>query len=86
MGLSPVRGPDYEAASNRPPRRPAPMTSPRHHVFLSYNSTDRSAVDDLARRLVREGIDPWLDQWNLIPGNAWQPAIERALVLVPKQA
>jgi hypothetical protein len=55
------------------------MTSPRYHVFLSYSSADRPAVEDLARRLVREGIDPWLDQWNLIPGDAWQPAIERAL-------
>jgi hypothetical protein len=55
------------------------MTSPRHDVFLSYSSADRPAVEELARRLVREGIEPWADQWNLIPGDAWQPAIERAL-------
>jgi hypothetical protein len=56
-----------------------PDDDPRHHVFLSYTSADRPAVEELARRLVREGIDPWLDRWNLIPGDAWQPAIERAL-------
>jgi hypothetical protein len=26
-----------------------------------------------------EGIEAWLDKWNLIPGDPWQPAIEEAL-------
>jgi tetratricopeptide (TPR) repeat protein len=48
-------------------------------VFLSHNGADKPAVEELARRLKREGIEPWLDRWNLIPGDHWQPAIESAL-------
>ena len=34
----------------------------------------------LERRLLeKEGIQAWLDKWNLIPGASWQPAIEDAL-------
>ncbi len=51
----------------------------RYHVFLSHNSADKPAVEELARRLVKDGIQPWLDTWNLIPGEPWQEAIEEAL-------
>jgi len=44
----------------------------RYDVFLSHNSADKPAVEELARRLVKEGIQPWLDKWNLIPGEPWQ--------------
>jgi hypothetical protein len=27
----------------------------------------------MARRLAKKGIQVWLDKWNLIPGNPWQP-------------
>jgi hypothetical protein len=49
------------------------------HVFLSHSSADKPAVEELARRLTKEGIQAWLDKWNLIPGDPWQPAIEKAL-------
>jgi hypothetical protein len=42
----------------------------RYHVFLSHNSADKPAVEELARRLVKESIQPWLDTWNLIPSEA----------------
>jgi len=48
-------------------------------VFLSHNSADKPAVEELAQRLSRDGMRPWLDKWNLIPGEPWQDAIERAL-------
>jgi hypothetical protein len=47
------------------------------NVFLSHSSTDKPVVE-LARRLAKEGIQAWLDKWQLIPGNPWQPDIERA--------
>jgi hypothetical protein len=40
----------------------------RFHVFLSHASADKLAVEEIARRLQAEGIEPWLDKWNLIPG------------------
>jgi hypothetical protein len=49
------------------------------HVFLSHSSTDKPAVEELARRLAKEGIQAWLDKWHLIPGIPWQPDIEKAL-------
>lgn len=53
--------------------------APRFDVFLSHRSGDKPAVEDLARRLVRRGIEPWLDKWHLIPGTPWQKALEKAL-------
>ena len=49
-------------------------------VFLSHNGLDKPAVEELARYLVRHGIHPWLDTWNLVPGEPWQEALEAALV------
>ena len=49
------------------------------HVFLSHSSADKPAVEELARRLAQQGIQAWLDKWHLIPGDPWQPAIEKAL-------
>src|ERR1700732_3238479 len=49
------------------------------HVFLSHSSTDKPAVEELARRLAGEGLPAWLDKWNLIPGDPWQAALEKAL-------
>ena len=49
------------------------------HVFLSHSSADKPAVEELGRRLLKEGIEAWLDKWHLIPGDPWQPAIENAL-------
>jgi hypothetical protein len=51
----------------------------RFHVFLSHSSADKPAVEELARWLAKEGIETWLDKCNLIPGDPWQPAIEKAL-------
>jgi hypothetical protein len=49
-------------------------------VFLSHNSKDKPAVETLARRLEDEAkLKPWLDKWNLVPGDPWQEAIEEAL-------
>jgi hypothetical protein len=49
------------------------------HVFLSHSSADKPAVEALARRLAKEDIQAWLDTWHLIPGDPWQPGIEKAL-------
>jgi hypothetical protein len=55
------------------------MAGFKFHVFLSHSGVDKPAVEELAVRLRREGIEPWLDEWNLVPGDPWQPALERAL-------
>src|SRR5512134_2373465 len=55
------------------------VEAPRFDVFLSHMSGDKPVVEELARLLRRKGIEPWLDKWNLIPGEPWQEAIEEAL-------
>jgi hypothetical protein len=48
-------------------------------VFLSHNSADKPAVESIAQRLLAAGIRPWLDSWNLVPGDPWQEGLEEAL-------
>jgi len=53
------------------------MAAFSYHVFLSHNSADKPAVEEVALRLRQQhGIEFWLDKWHLIPGAPWQPAIE----------
>jgi formylglycine-generating enzyme required for sulfatase activity len=53
--------------------------SPRYDVFLSHSGADKPAVEELARNLLAAGITPFLDKWNLVPGEPWQEALEEAL-------
>jgi hypothetical protein len=55
-------------------------SNPHHDVFLSHSSVDKPTVEDLAGRLLDAGITPWLDKWNLVPGEPWQSEIEKALM------
>lgn len=55
------------------------MEKRKFNVFLSHNNADKPAVEAIARKLVKEGIEPWLDKWNLIPGEPWHEAIVDAL-------
>jgi len=57
----------------------SPQSGPRFDVFLSYQRTNQKAVEYLARRLRKAGLQVWLDRWNLIPGEPWQEAVEEAL-------
>ncbi|MEX1367082.1 MAG: TIR domain-containing protein [Nannocystaceae bacterium] len=65
-------------------RPPSPTGSTpddaRFDVFLSHNSADKPAVEAIALRLRDEAkLNPFLDKWNLIPGEHFIPALERAL-------
>jgi hypothetical protein len=48
-------------------------------VFLCHNSADKPAVKRIAEALKRRGILPWLDEWELPPGQPWQPLLERQI-------
>ena len=49
------------------------------HVFLCHSSGDKKTVRDLYNRLRKDGIDPWLDEENLLPGQKWQQEIPKAV-------
>jgi TIR domain/NACHT domain len=44
-------------------------------VFLCHNSEDKPAVRQIALKLVKEGIKPWLDVDQIRPGTSWQTAL-----------
>jgi tetratricopeptide (TPR) repeat protein len=48
-------------------------------VFVSYNGLDRPAVARLCSELVKRGITPFFDTWDMIPGRRWQGALLAAL-------
>mgnify|MGYP001024457479 CR=1 FL=1 len=45
-------------------------------VFLCHNSEDKPAVIEIAQRLLSQDIRPWLDEWNLRPGQDLQDALD----------
>ncbi len=57
-----------------------------YDVFLSYNSRDRTAVVRVGEMLQRVGIRPWLDVWDLVPGQPWQTQLEQAINKVKSAA
>ncbi len=51
-----------------------------YDVFLSYNSRDRTVVEQLACCLRdKAGLAVWFDEWRLIPGDDLQEELEKAL-------
>src|SRR5688572_509318 len=51
----------------------------RPHVFLCHASEDKPAVRKLYERLVKDGIDAWLDEEKLLPGQDWKHEISKAV-------
>ena len=45
-------------------------------VFLCHNSADKPAVKRLGEGLKARALLPWLDEWELPPGQAWQELLE----------
>jgi formylglycine-generating enzyme required for sulfatase activity len=48
-------------------------------VFVCYSSSDRSVVRELYQNLTTAGIDAWLDEEKLLPGQKWQEEIPVAV-------
>src|SRR5205085_5277172 len=48
-------------------------------VFLCHANEDKPIVRELYKRLRSAGVEPWLDEENILPGVLWKPAIEKAI-------
>lgn len=48
-------------------------------VFLSYAKEDGAIVKEFHDHLKAMGLDPWMDQERILPGQAWEREIDRAL-------
>ena len=51
----------------------------RLRVFLCHSSGDKPAVRDLCHRLRADGVDPWIDEEKLLPGQNWREEIPEAV-------
>jgi hypothetical protein len=51
------------------------------HVFLSHNHRDKDFVRSLAAQLRLVGVDVWLDEWEIEPGDRIPTKISSALEL-----
>lgn len=45
-------------------------------VLLCHNSRDKPTVRVLGQELKGRGLKVWLDEWELVPGQPWQEALE----------
>ena len=48
-------------------------------IFLSYERSDQVAVERLYHMLKGAGHDPWLDKYDILPGERWREAIQKAV-------
>jgi TIR domain-containing protein len=55
-------------------------------VFLCHNSADKPDVKKIGKQLMERGILPWLDEWELPPGQPWQPLLERQIANIKSAA
>lgn len=55
------------------------QASPLLRVFLCHSSNDKPVVRDLYRRLREDGVSPWLDEEDLLPGQKWEVEIPKAV-------
>ncbi len=55
-------------------------------VFLCHNSQDIDKVRSIGLHLEKEGLRPWLNEWELTPGRSWQKALEEQIKTVKAAA
>jgi WD40 repeat protein len=48
-------------------------------VFLCHSSGDKDAVRKLYHRLLADGLNPWLDERDILPGQDWEREIAKAV-------
>ena len=60
-------------------RHTSPLAEQEFDVFLSHNSKDKPAVRELNERLQQRGINTWLDEDQLPPGQSTQDGLEQIL-------
>jgi hypothetical protein len=68
-----------EGAEEAGKRKQEEKVSRKLLAFLCHSSHDKIAVRDLYGRLIRDGFSAWLDEEDLIPGQAWDTEIRKAV-------
>jgi hypothetical protein len=55
-------------------------------VFVCYSDKDQPAVKEIALKLKERGILPWLDEWEVLPGQLWLRLIEKDIKQIKSAA
>jgi WD40 repeat protein len=55
-------------------------------VFLCHNGLDKPTVKHIGEQLKLHGILPWLDEWELRPGQPWQRLLEQQITQIKTAA
>ena len=55
-------------------------------VFLCHNGKDKAEVKEIGKQLKDKGILPWLDEWELPPGQPWQRLLEQQIAQIKSAA
>lgn len=48
-------------------------------IFLAHASEDKERVRELYKKLKQNGLEPWLDEEDLLPGVKWDDKIKEAI-------
>jgi hypothetical protein len=48
-------------------------------IFLSYSRNDQDVVKAAYKELRKKGYSPWMDQFDIVPGEKWERAIQRTI-------
>jgi hypothetical protein len=56
-----------------------PETPARPSIFLSYASADRPAAREIRATLAKAGLEVWLDEEELMGGDAWDAKIRQQI-------
>lgn len=48
-------------------------------IFICYAREDFQRAQDLYKKLAEHGFNPWMDKIDLLAGQKWRPAIEKAI-------
>ncbi len=67
--------PDAEASGTEA----AGDSAPGLQVFLCHNSRDKAEVKAIAERLRQRGLRPWLDEWEIRPGEPLQRTLDEQI-------
>jgi hypothetical protein len=51
----------------------------KNTIFLCCANDDRAVVKNIYRWLLKMGLQPWLDEENILPGQDWNQEIKKAI-------
>ena len=73
-----VDGSGVKEMSNAKAGTPGAMTT-RRRIFLAHAREDKPQIRKLYADLKARGLDPWLDEFDLMPGQIWKVEIPKAI-------